>query len=140
MFDGILPFISACQQKAWAWFISKGTKVRNESFSTTVFRLYSLMVKKPEQHKHCSKFINHYLIKIKHKCRRCIQLTNEELDVVEWQIGQNKLINTGYYLKSCAVVMIGFHVDDHECLQAYADMKYPEFGGCVSVTVPLGGK
>ena len=56
------------------------------------------------------------------------------------QMNENKLLNTDYFFKSGEETMVEFHVDDHNDLQAYADKKYPEFGGPVSVRAPPGVK
>ena len=34
--------------------------------------------------------------------------------------------------------MVEFHVDDHECLQKFANEKYGKFGGNVSIRAPPG--
>ena len=91
---------------------------------------------KPEQQRHRTKFISEYLTKIEPRCHRWIQLSNKEFDTVKEQLGQSKLLNKGYQYKCCGVEMIEFHVDDHEYLQHYADKRYLDFGGMVSVRVP----
>jgi len=68
------------------------------------------------------------------------QLTIEELNVVKGQMNENKLLNTGYCFKSGEEAMVEFHVDDHDYFQAYADKKYPEFGGSVRIRAPPGVK
>ena len=85
----------------------------------------------PEQKAHRTKFTTEYLTTLEIRCFRWIQMSVTEFDNLP---ERDKIINKGYtYMGINGFPMVELHVDDHECLQKYANEKYGEFGGNTSV-------
>ncbi len=65
---------------------------------------------KPEQQRHCTKFISEYLTKIEPRCHRWIQLSNEEFDTVKEQLGP-QLEYVCQQLGTKAIITTKYHAE-----------------------------
>lgn len=87
------------------------------------------------QREHRDKLTAEYITVLETRCHRWIQMLVEEFQERNSNLEEgNKILNTGYtYDAINGEKMIELHVDDHECLQEYANEKYKKFGGNLSV-------
>ena len=95
------------------------------------------------QKKHRSKFTTEYLTKLEPCSHRWVQMTVEKYLSIQATLDEKeKILPSGYKYKDTitGIDMIEFHVDDHECMQKYADETYGAFGGNVSVRKPAAAK
>jgi len=95
------------------------------------------------QKKHRSKFTSEYLTKLEPRSHRWVQMTVEQYSSLQASLDkEEKILASGYQYKDTitGVDMIEFHVDDHECIQKYADETCGAFGGNVSVRKPAEAK
>jgi hypothetical protein len=83
------------------------------------------------QHKHQDWFTNEYIRILEPRCHRLIQMTLNEFDNLP---ERKEILAKGYSYKGIAgAQMIERHVDEHECLQRYANKTPEEFRGNISV-------
>ena len=87
----------------------------------------------PEQQEHRTKFTTEYLTDLEIRCFRWVQISKSNFDNLP---ERSKILNNGYtYTGVDGEAIIKLHVDDHDCLQKYANAKYGTFKGNTSVRI-----
>mmetsp|Transcript_27620 Transcript_27620/g.59008 ORF Transcript_27620/g.59008 Transcript_27620/m.59008 type:complete len:743 (+) Transcript_27620:485-2713(+) len=85
------------------------------------------------QRLHRDQLTANYLTVLEPRCHRWVQMP---VSLFEDLPERSEILHSGYtYTGIDGHAMIELHVDDHECLQDYANEKYGKFGGNVSVRI-----
>jgi hypothetical protein len=96
-----------------------------------------------EQKKHHSQFTQRYLSDLEPRSHRWVQMSVEKAESIRSSLpANNKLRVTGHKYNDPVTdtECIEFHVDDHDCMQEFANEMYGAYGGNLSVRRPVDSK
>ena len=89
-----------------------------------------------DQKSHRSKFTQKYLRHLEPCSHRWVQMSMDNAEIIKLSLpAKDPLLVTGhiYVDPDTGVDHVEFHVDDHDCMQDFANTKYGAIGGNVSV-------
>ncbi len=89
-----------------------------------------------DQKRHRSKFTKKYLTQLEPRSHRWVQMSTEKAELMKPSLpANNLLLSTGhiYVDPDTGVDHVEFHVDNHHCIQDFANTPYGVIGGNVSV-------
>ncbi len=89
-----------------------------------------------DQKRHRSKFTKKYLTQLEPRSHRWVQMSTDQAEIIRLSLPANDpLLCTGhsYVDPDTGVDHVEFHVDDHDCMQDFANTTYGALGGNVSV-------
>ena len=89
-----------------------------------------------DQKSHRSKFTQKYLTQLEPCSHRWVQMSMDNAEIIKLSLpAKDPLLVTGhiYVDPDTGVDHVEFHVDDHYCMQDFANTTYGAIGGNVSV-------
>jgi hypothetical protein len=96
-----------------------------------------------EQKKHRSQFTQRYLSDLEPRSHRWVQMSVDKAESIQSSLPVNdKRMVTGHKYNDPVTdtECIKFHVDNHDCMQEFANEMYGVYGGNLSVRRPVNSK
>jgi hypothetical protein len=96
-----------------------------------------------DQKKHCSEFTQKYHSPLEPRSHHWVQKSIKKAESIKSSLpANNQLMASGhkYIDPVTGVECIEFHVDDHDCMQNYANEMYGAHGGNISIRIPADCK